>query len=294
MRTAGGQTVCASRKEADVLVSVMARLALLGITAALGAGCGGDERGGGGERAGGALGADAAPRELLPDLDQETPRDLHVRLEQGSWRLGFWSAALNVGEGALTVRGRRRSRREPRMTVDQIVRRADGSRRRYRAAGAMRYVRSPDHAHWHYLAFERYELLEPGTAGYQLVARDRKTGFCLGDRYSGERRIDGMPAKPVYRGRCGLRKRGLLSIRRGISVGYGDDYSAFLEGQSLPLDELPPGDYVLVHRVNADGVLRERTLSNNAASVWIALRWRDGRPSVRRLGRCPDSDRCPR
>jgi hypothetical protein len=292
MRTAGGQIVCAPRKEADVLVSVTARLVLLGITAVLGAGCGGDERGGGGKRAGGAPGPDAAPRELLPDLDQETPRDLHVRLEQGSWRLGFWSAALNLGEGPLTVHGHRPSRREPQMTVDQIVRRADGSRRRYRDAGAMRYVRSPDHAHWHYLAFERYELLEPGAAGYQLVARDRKTGFCLGDRYRGVPRMDGMPAKPVYPGRCGLRKRGLLSIRRGISVGYGDDYSAFLEGQSLPLDELPTGEYVLAHRVNADGVLRERTLANNAASVRIALRWRDGRPAVLRLARCPGTDRC--
>jgi hypothetical protein len=268
------------------------RLALLGLAATLAAGCGGYE--GGGEPGGGGAGAAAAPSELLPDLDQETPRDLHVRLEQGSWRLGFWSAALNVGAGPLTVRGHRPSRRQPQMTVDQIVHRADGSRRRYRGAGAMRYVRSRDHAHWHYLGFERYELLELRPAGHLLIARDRKTGFCLGDRYEAVQRMHRMPAKPVYRGRCGLHKRGLLSIRRGISVGYGDDYPAFLEGQSLPLHDLPAGEYLLVHRVNTDGLLRERTLANNAASVRIALQWRDGRPSVRRIAGCPDSDRCPR
>ena len=76
-------------------------------------------------------------------------------------------------------------------------------------------------------------------------------------------------------------------------MGYGDDYSAFLEGQSLPVGDLPAGEYVLVHRVNTDGGLHEGTLANNAASVRIALRWRDGRPSVLRLARCPDSDRCP-
>jgi hypothetical protein len=264
-------------------------LAVLAMLVALSAGCGGA---GGGDRAGRDVRVSVAPRELLPDLDQETPRRLDVRLEDGFWRLGFWSAVRNVGDGPLTVLGHRASRREQEMTVDQIVRRADGSRRRYGGVAAMRYVRSPDHAHWHYLAFERYELAELRGDDYRLIARDRKTGFCLGDRYKAVRRMDGMPAEKVYRSRCGLRKRRLLSVRQGISVGYGDDYSAFLEGQSLPLDGLPAGEYVLVHRVNADGQLRERTDANNAASVRIALLWRDGRPSVVPLGRCPDSERC--
>jgi hypothetical protein len=268
--------------------SVAAPLALFGVAAVLGVGWGGDQRVADGEVARGG----AAPRELLPDLDQATPRRLDVRLERGSWRLGFWSAAVNVGDGPLVVRGHRASRGEPRMTVDQLLRLTDGSRRRYAGVGAMRYARSADHAHWHYLGFERYELVELRAGGYEPVARDRKTGFCLGDRYRAFHDMPGMPAKPVYRGRCGLRKPGLLSIRRGISVGYGDDYSAFLEGQSLPLDGLPAGEYVLVHRVNTDGRLRERTLANNAASVRIALRWRDGRPSVLRLARCPETDRC--
>ena len=101
-----------------------------------------------------------------------------------------------------------------------------------------------------------------------------------------------LPAEKVYRSRCGLRKRRLLSIPQGISVGYGADYSAFLEGQSLPLYGLPAGEYVLVHRVNAEEELRERTHANNAASVRIALLRSDGRSSVRRLAQCPDSERC--
>ena len=83
-------------------------------------------------------------------------------------------------------------------------------------------------------------------------------------------------------------------MREGISVGYGDDYSAFLEGQDLPLDGLPDGRYVLVHRVNADRGLKELTYANNAASVLLDLRWQNGQPSLRVLARCRDTADCHR
>jgi hypothetical protein len=100
------------------------------------------------------------------------------------------------------------------------------------------------------------------------------------------------PAEPVYTGRCGLSRPGLLHVREGISVGYGDDYSAFLEGQSLPLDGLPGGRYLLIHRVNEAGGLRELSQANNAASVLLALHWRNGRPHIQVLARCPRSASC--
>ena len=73
--------------------------------------------------------------------------------------------------------------------------------------------------------------------------RDRKTGFCLGDRYDVAHAPRSPPSRrePVYRSRCGLEQPGLLGIREGISVGYGDDYSANLEGQYLPLNGLRRG-----------------------------------------------------
>ena len=58
-----------------------------------------------------------------------------------------------------------------------------------------------------------------------------------------------------------------LSVREGISVGHGDNYRAFLEGQSLRLNGLRSGRYVLVHRVNVDRRLRERSYDNNASSA---------------------------
>ena len=119
--------------------------------------------------------------------------------------------------------------------------------------------------------------------------RDRKTGFCLGDRYA-----VGDATGARYESRCGLGQPALLGITQGISVGFGDAYAPNLEGQYLPLSGLPAGHYLLVHRVNADRGLRERRFDNNAASVLIALRWRSGVPRVTLLARCPRSATCRR
>ena len=238
----------------------------------------------------------------LPDLDQETPGQLRIKTVRRSgrtiYRLGFRSAVRNVGEGPLTVVGRRSDRETPYMDVRQLVERVGARPEVVPDVGRMKYTVSPDHRHWHYLAFERYELqrFELRSAGSANPLRtDRKTGFCLGDRYRvRNRRLPAAPPEPVFTGRCGLDQPERLRLRVGISVGYGDDYSAFLEGQSLRLDGLSGGRYVLVHRVNVDRGLRERSYRNNAASVLIRLRWRGGAPKVRVLAKCPATDRCGR
>ncbi len=134
-----------------------------------------------------------------------------------------------------------------------------------------------------------------GRGARSPLVGDRKTGFCLGDRYA----VVGRPLRhrashPSFRSRCGLDQTQLLGIREGISVGYGDDYAANLEGQYLPLTGLADGRYVLVHRVNGDRRIHETDYANNAASVAIVLNWRQGIPYVRLVGSCPGSARCRR
>jgi hypothetical protein len=230
---------------------------------------------------------EAAPRTgRLPDLRQELPTKVSVTGES----LGFASAVSNVGAGPLIVSGRRPSRAEPEMAAEQLIRRR-GPSAVVEGVGRLRYVRSADHEHWHLLPFMRYELRDAGPGA--VVRRDRKTGFCLGDRYPvrGER----LPARApheVYTSRCGLRATDRLHLVQGISVGFGDDYDAYLEGQSLPLGGLPAGRYVLVHRVNGGRRLRERSYANNAASVLLSLKWRSGEPRVKVLRRCPGTALC--
>jgi len=182
------------------------------------------------------------------------------------------------------------------MKVDQIIERVAAPPRVVQDVGRMRYVVSPDHTHWHYLSFDRYSLqtyeLQSAGEGAAIV-EDQKTGFCLGDRYSVTTPpVAESPPQPVFTRRCGLTQPGRLTMREGISMGYGDDYSAFLEGQDLPLNGLPAGRYLLVHRVNADGGLRELSYANNAASVLLDLRWQNGQPSLRIIDRCPDTADC--
>jgi glucose/arabinose dehydrogenase len=237
----------------------------------------------------------AAAAEHLPDLDQEMPTQLVVTRgdRRPTWRLGFRSAVRNVGNGPLIIDGTRPSAGVATMTADQVVERDGAPSSVLAGVGRLQYVRSPDHQHWHLLGFERYELRRP-KAGRTSV-EDSKTGFCLGDRYRVTTRVlPAAPGDPAYASRCGLNHPALFGIREGISVGYGDDYAANLEGQWLSLDGLRAGSYLLVHRVNADRRLRELSYANNAASLLIRLRWRARVPEITLLASCPTTARCVR
>jgi glucose/arabinose dehydrogenase len=229
----------------------------------------------------------------LPDLDQEAPTQLDIAVEgagkQPDYRLGFGSAVSNIGAGPLIIDGHR-SKGTPTMVGDQVIDRDDGSQAVVHGVGKLRYVKSLTHQHWHLLKFDRYELRRAGST--RALVRDRKSGFCLGDRYQTSTPVLLAAPQPVYTSRCGLRNTGLLNIREGISVGYGDNYGAHLEFQDLPLNGLPDGRYVLVHQVNADHRLRESNYANDAASVLLDLRWRKGLPLLRILRTCADSARC--
>jgi hypothetical protein len=233
------------------------------------------------------------PEELLPDLDQATPTGLSVVKAGSSRKLTFLSAVENEGSGPLLVEGSRASVAQRAMTVRQTIRTTDGEAKSLPVPSTLRYVEAETHAHWHILAFERYELRTAD--GSELVSPDEKTGFCLGDRFDANMklRVENEPDRAVWTEECGRRKPGLLHVTEGISPGYGDDYVPKLEGQYVDLAGVRPGRYLLVHRVNPDRTLREGDYANNAASVLLELRRpKRGRPAVEVLSRCPDSDRC--
>ncbi len=235
-------------------------------------------------------------KDRLPNLTQATPDKLSGRtggtISKPRFFLGFESAAANLGEGPLIVLGHRTAG-EPRMTLQQRILLSDGSSRTLPLRSTMRYVRSADHAHWHVDHFMRYELR---SADGDRVVRDRKTGFCLGDRYRASQTLPGRPSRPLYRNRCGRGAPDMRSVNEGISIGWGDNYEAHLEGQELELTSLPAGRYVLVHRVNVSRDLTESDYSDNQASMAIDLSWPRGTafaPSIDVVARCPRTDICP-
>jgi hypothetical protein len=234
-------------------------------------------------------GAGAAPTpqlgDVLPDLVQERPSDITITQVRGRSLLGFRSAVHNAGDGPLVVMARRANRASRDMVAVQRIQQANGSSREVGGVGFLRFVRSPDHSHWHFLPFERYELRREGS-GVRLV-RDRKTGFCLGDRYRAEPRPAGSVDVPAYLTRCGFGDPARLSLIEGISVGWGDDYAAYLDGQHIDVTNVPPGRYALVHIVNAGGRILERDAANNTATRRIELVRSHGRVRVRVLPDLP-------
>lgn len=205
------------------------------------------------------------PALRLPDLVQEEPAEVTVIQAGGRWLLGFRSAARNEGDGALIVESRRATRKAPAMVADQLVERRGRRALRRAGVGTTRFVVDADHRHWHLEGFERYELR---TAAGAVVARDRKTGFCLGDRYVVPEADD---VRARYERDCGLDRPDLLRVREGISPGFGDAYAAYLEGQSIDVTGVPPGAYVLVHTVNPSGRLLEARTDNNRACLGVEL-----------------------
>ena len=228
--------------------------------------------------------------DLLPDLDQRAPAGLTIASSGGRHRLGFTSATDNVGPGVLWVRGRRPSMRSYEMRADQLVEQRGGGVRLVRDVGRIRFVSDAPHHHWHFMRFQQFELRR--RSDFKLIVRDRKTGFCFADHYGLARHRVSNFRGPRFFGNCGQWRTGLRSVEMGTSPGYTDRYPAHFHGQNVDLTGIPAGVYVLVHRANPHGTIRETRYDNNAASVRLRLSWSRGVPSVRELRRCEGSERC--
>jgi hypothetical protein len=175
------------------------------------------------------------------------------------------------------------------MTATQLVQLSTGGLRTYRDIGFWRFVFADEHAHWHFLPFERYELLD---AKGEVLVRDHKSGFCIGDRFR-----DAHVARPgnffFTPGDCARGNPRATSTQGGSSVGYTDRYFPNYHGQNISLRGIPAGVYTLVHRTNPELLFTERRYDNNAASVRIRLTWRDNNvPRVTVLRVCEPSPRC--
>jgi LPXTG-site transpeptidase (sortase) family protein len=221
---------------------------------------------------------------LLPDLVPQVPSGLTITPTSQRMLIGFRSATSNVGMGPLLIEGHRTGTADPRMTADQVVRLSGGSEQIVRGAGELHYVVASDHQQWHLEPFMRYELVRGGAS--KVITRDQKSGFCLGDRYAVRSRIPAAPHRAVFRTNCGRGNTKLTSISEGISVGYGDDYVANLEGQYLDLKGVPAGLYYLVHRVNMSRNLVEADYSNNVSWLQIRLTWHHHRAHVKVVNQC--------
>ena len=99
----------------------------------------------------------------------------------------------------------------------------------------------------------------------------------------------------MYKGDCGGHDPEAVSVEEGISVGFGDVYSAWRDGQYIDVTGLPAGTYYLVHRVNPNRRLMESNYANNVSSLKVALTWPNGTgrlPKVAILAACTNTAKC--
>jgi Lysyl oxidase/WD40-like Beta Propeller Repeat len=213
-----------------------------------------------------------------PNLVQRPPTQLTVLRKRARWLLAFTSLVDNRGPGVLQIRARRPPGARV-MPVDQLIQVAGGWTRLVPGAGQLDFAVARPHFHWHYLAFDRYELRSADSLA--LAARDRKEGFCLSDRYGV---TPGMPhGPPRFKADCSRGRPGARAVVEGLSVGYTDRYLAVYEGQSLDLTTLPAGLYWLVNRANPDFHLRELRYDDDAASLLLRLAWPHGHAAPPRI-----------
>jgi hypothetical protein len=217
----------------------------------------------------------------FPNLVQRPPSGLVVTGSRGHWRLGFTSMVDNRGPGIVWIRASR-SARARAMRVRQHVQLHGDNTRVLPFSGELRYVVAPPHYHWHFQAFDRFELRSIGDD--ELLVRDRKSGFCIADHYG---IAIGVPhGPPRFLGSCEQFNPHARFVEQGSSVGYTDRYPANFHGQNIDITRVPAGRYRLVHRANPDFHLRETHYGDNAASLLVRITWNDGVPRVTTLRSC--------
>ncbi len=207
-------------------------------------------------------------RDLLPDMKMARLYGLDlVTTASGRTRLTFGTIGWNFGEGPLEARGRRADTSDEAMQVKQRIRRSDGTWRA-RSSPAVMFYNGDGHDHWHVRQFMRLNLYTPDEPDGDVYGL-RKLGYCLLDATRRARPPAGSPDSPVYGSQaCGHADD--LSVRMGLSVGYGDDYPPAFAHQWMNVTDLPPGVYRLCSTVDPLNDFLEQREDNNQR--WTDLR----------------------
>jgi hypothetical protein len=178
--------------------------------------------------------------------------------------LRFATTAWNAGEGPLELAGDPAP--GPSRTVYQHLYDAaeHGTMVESRAIG-LDLIYHPAHHHFHLESYATYELARIGQDGSETpTGQGGKQSSCVLDS---ERIEETGPRLPGYNV-CEL-------SRQGLSVGWGDTYSASLPDQWIDLGDSPlaDGDYALRYTVDPLGQLDEAgRVVNNTATTRFTVR----------------------
>ena len=210
------------------------------------------------------------PTQLLPDLDQEFPTQLPVILAGTLCaELSAWSCRPSEHRRRAAVIPASRS-----LVADDDRRPADRPNGRIAhrrpAIGSLRCTAEPQS-----LALPRLRPVRASAAGSPKARARRQDRLCLETAipHTGATRTwFAGPCTPALR----LERHEPDCHRGGISVGWGDDYPAFIEFQDLRSTACLPAS-TCSHQVNADrscAIRRTQTTPHPSCSIAGAARFR--------------------
>ena len=228
---------------------------------------------------------------LLPDLDPAAPTSIQATSGAGGVvYLTFVFSTDNVGTGPLILNGYRASTAQAAMTVDQEIKRTDGTSTTVPNVGLFTWMDQTGYRRWGF-QYQVYELRQASDS--TLVRTASPEGLCVIDTTSAPGSYPGEPSAAVHTG-CGNQEPTRLTLQEGLSVGWRNRHSAGKLGQLIDITTLPSGTYVLVQRVNASGLLHESSTANNASSARIEITWVTGQalPTVQVLQSCSTGETC--
>lgn len=201
--------------------------------------------------------------ELRPNLEPLPAFDFSLRTDYfGRPTLQFATTTWNSGKGPMEIAAGETGQDQSgqnRQNVYQVVYLDDGSTYR-RLAGTFTW--HPDHSHFHLEDYATYTL-QPVDANGQSRRTGTKTSFCLMDTHQIDASLPGSPSQPAY-DYCN-------NELQGISVGWGDEYGAYLPGQEIIVTDLPSGDYRLVIEADPKDRLVETNEDDNVSCVLLHL-----------------------
>lgn len=216
-----------------------------------------------------------AQQELRPNLQPFSASNLALVTDASGTKLIFSTTSWNSGAGPLELIADPGDLTSRKQRVNQRVYYSDGSNQDF-FAGEFEY--HPEHGHFHFGDYALYTL-QPVDAPGGSKRTGSKTTFCLIDTTKVNTRLPGAAKRPVYTS-CG-------SFLQGISVGWGDTYGNYLEGQSLDFTGNPDGDYRLSIEIDPERRLLETSDVDNTSCALLHIG--NGQTTVQVLGTSCDT-----
>jgi len=207
--------------------------------------------------------ASAQVVELLPNLEPFSASDIVLVSGANGLELRFSTTSWNKGAGPMELVGgaiiQDGTPDNPGLReVWQQIYRSDGTIRK-ELVGQFEY-HGGTHNHFHLEDYATYTLI-PVSQGVGSVGE--KVSFCLLDNIKVNTHLPNAAKRPVYT-TCN-------PDIQGISVGFGDIYRYYLDGQSLPFGDNPSGDYLIKIQTNPNANLFESNYSDNVACTRVRV-----------------------